>query len=81
MDGHDFIMERAGEVLSKSIHFSCVICTGAIGMDDPILVPFCEWAVVHLQVVNLLSGGEFCFNGDKVFFESLFKIGPCTKIW
>ena len=48
VDGHDFIIERAGEVLSKGIYFRCVVCIGAIGMDDPILVPFYEWAVVHL---------------------------------
>ena len=80
VDSHDFIVERAGKVLSKSIHFSCVICTGAIGMDDPILVPFCERAVVHFKVVHLLGGGEFCFNRNKVFFEGLFKIGPCAEI-
>ena len=48
VDGHDFIMERAGEVLLKGIHFSCIVCIGAIGMDNPILVPFCERVVVHL---------------------------------
>ena len=70
-----------GRFCQKAYILVAVVCTRAIGMDDPILVSFCEWAVVHLQVVNLLSGGEFCFNGDKVFFESLFKIGPCTEIW
>ena len=80
MDSHDFVVERAGKVLSKSIHFSCVICTGAIGMDDPILVPFCEWAVVYFKVVHLLGEKEFCFDGNKVFFEGLFKISPCAKI-
>ena len=80
MDSHDFIGECAGEVLSKSIHFSCIVCTEAIGMDDPILVPFRERVVVHFEVVHLLGGGEFCFNGDKVFFEGLFKISPYAEI-
>ena len=80
MDSHDFIVEHTGKVLSESIHFSCVVCTGAIGMDDPILVPFCERAVVHFKVVHFLGGGEFCFNGNEVFFEAPFKIGPCAKV-
>ena len=81
MDGHDFIMERAGKVLLKGIHFSCVVCSGAIGMDDLILVPFREWVVVHFEVVHLLGGGEFGFDGDKVFFEGRFEISPCAKVW
>ena len=48
VDGHDFIVECAGEVLSKGIHFSCIVGTRAIGMDDPILISFHERAVVHL---------------------------------
>ena len=48
MDGHDFIVECAEEVLTKGIHFSFIVCAGAIGMDNPILVPFCERMVVHL---------------------------------
>ena len=68
------------EGLSKSIHFSCVVCTRAIGMDDPILVPFCERAVVHFQVVHLLGGGEFCFNGNKVFFKAFLKLAHVRKL-
>ena len=48
VDSYDFVVERAEEVLSKGIHFGCIVCIRAIGMDDPILVPFGEWAVVHL---------------------------------
>ena len=80
MDSHDFVMERAGQVLSKGIHFSCVVRTGTIGMNDSILVPFREWAIVHLKVVHLLGRGEFGFDRNKVFFEGLFEIGPCAKV-
>ena len=31
--------------------------------------------------MHLLSEGEFCFDGNKVFFEGLFKISPCAEIW
>ena len=74
-------MERAEKVLSKGIHFSGIVCTGAIGMDNPILIPFCEGTIVHFQVVYLLSGGEFRFNRNKVFFKCFFKFGPCSKVW
>ena len=56
MNCHDFVVQGTGEVLAESIHFGSVVGSGAIGMNDPFLVPFREGAVVHFKVVHLLCG-------------------------
>ena len=52
---HNFGVKGTGEVLAKGIHFSGIVGTRAIGIDNSFLISIRKGLIVHLEVVHFLG--------------------------
>ena len=51
-ESEEFLVEALIQVLPEGVHLGCRIYFSAIGVSDPFLVPFVEWAIALGEVVH-----------------------------
>ena len=72
-ESEEFLVEALIQVLSEGVHLGRRVYFSAIGMSDPLLVPFIKWAVALGEIVHHRSGFEGRFSWDKVSREVVFE--------
>ena len=73
-------MQRGMDIATEGEYLCLLVCSGAIGMCDPFLIPFMERSVSLAKRMHSLRGGHLRFDGDEVCFEGGAEIIPTAKV-
>src|SRR5712672_3286467 len=79
-DTKEFDMQRGMDIAMEGKYLCLLVCSGAIGMCDPFLIPFVERAVLLAKRMHGLCGRHLCFNRDEVCLEGGAEIIPTAKV-
>ena len=73
-------MQRGMDIVTKGEYLCLLVCSRAIGMCDPFLIPFVERSVSLAERMHGLCGRHLCFNGDEVCLEGRAEIIPTAEV-
>jgi len=65
---------------AESIHLGSFIHIGSPSVSAPFLIPFAEFPVPLWDVMNILDRFILRFQGNKLGFEGISEIVPCSVI-
>jgi hypothetical protein len=73
-------VQRWVNIATERKHLCLIICSGAIGVCNPFLIPFVEGTVLLAERVHGLCRRHLCFDRDEVCFKSRTEVIPTAKI-
>ena len=73
-------MQRWVNIAAEGKHLCLVVCSRAIGVCNPFLVPFVEGSIVLAERVHGLCGRHLGFDRDEVCFKGGAEVIPAAKI-
>ena len=79
-DTKDLVVQSAGDVLAKGVHFCGLVGIRAGSVRGSFLVPFREGTVVHPEGVHDIDRVHDRFDGNKVGFKGVFELFPGSKV-
>ena len=68
------------DVATESKHLGLIVCSGAIGVCDPFLIPFMEGTGVLAKRVHKLGRRHLSFDRDEMIFKISTEVIPTAKI-
>src|SRR5712672_4791639 len=68
------------DIATESEYLCLLVCSGAIGMCDPFLIPFVERSVLLAKRMHGLCGRHFGFDRDEVCLEGRAEVIPTAKV-
>ena len=68
------------DVATESKHLCLIVCSGAIGVCDPFLIPFMEGTGVLAKRVHKLGRRHLSFDRDEMIFKISTEVIPTAKI-
>src|SRR5712672_1936366 len=73
-------MQRGMDIAMEGEYLCLLVCSGAIGMCDPFLIPFVERSVSLAKRMHGLCGRHLRFDGDEVCLEGGAEIIPTAEV-
>ena len=73
-------MQRGMDIAAKGEYLCLLVCSGAISMCDPFLIPFVERSVLLAKRVHGLRGRHLGFDRDGVCLEGRAEVIPTAKV-
>ena len=68
------------DIATESKHLGLIVCSGAIGVCDPFLIPFMEGTGVLAKRVHKLGRRHLSFDRDEMIFKISTEVIPTAKI-
>src|SRR5712672_3581725 len=73
-------MQRGMDIATEGEYLCLLVCSRAIGVCDPFLIPFMKQSVSLVKGMHGLRGRHLCFDGDEVCLEGGAEIIPTAEI-
>ena len=73
-------MQRGMDIAAKGEYLCLLVCSGAISMCDPFLIPFVERSVLLAKRMHGLRGRHLGFDRDEVCLEGRAEVIPTAKV-
>src|SRR5712672_4255437 len=68
------------DIATEGEYLCLLICSGAIGVCDPFLIPFVERSVLLAKRMHGLRGRHLGFDRDEVCLEGRAEVIPTAKV-